>query len=77
MVKKNLISYRLVLLDRFFSRSLRWEIYVKEKGGLIKRDFLVSVPHLKGGNIVWTCVKEHIIDEKEQYKYIVRDTEVG
>ena len=34
------------------------------------RDFLVSVPHTKGGTIVWTCVKEHVIDEKEYYKEI-------
>ena len=30
----------------------------------------MSVPHPKGGAIVWTCVKDHIIDEKEDYKYI-------
>ena len=43
---------------------LRWDVYVKEKKELIKRDFLVSVSHLKGGNIVWTCVKDNIIEEK-------------
>ena len=31
---------------------------------------MVSVPHPKGGVIVWTCVKDHIIDEKEEYKDI-------
>ena len=50
--------------------ALRWEVYVKEKEDLIKRCFLVSVPHPKGGEIVWTCVKNHIIDEKEDYKDI-------
>ena len=30
----------------------------------------MSVPHTKGGAIVWTCVKYHIIDEKEDCKYI-------
>ena len=30
----------------------------------------MSVPHPKMGAIVWTCVKDHIIDEKEDYKYI-------
>ena len=50
--------------------DLRWEVFIKEKEGLIKRDFLVSVPHTKGGTIVWTCVKDHIIDEKEDYKDI-------
>ena len=30
----------------------------------------MSVPHPEGGAIVWTCVKDHIIDEKEDYKYI-------
>ena len=31
---------------------------------------MVSVPHPKGGAIVWTCVKDHIINEKENYKDI-------
>ena len=30
----------------------------------------MSIPHPKGGSIVWTCVKDHIIDEKEQNKAI-------
>ena len=30
----------------------------------------MSVPHLKGGAIVWTCVNDHIIDEKKDYKDI-------
>ena len=30
----------------------------------------MSVSHPKGGSIVWTCVKDHIIDEKEDYKDI-------
>ena len=30
----------------------------------------MSVPHPKGGNIVWTCVNNCIIDEKDQYKAI-------
>ena len=43
---------------------LRWEVYFKEKEELIKRYFLVSVTHPKGGNIVWTWVKYHIIKKK-------------
>ena len=35
------------------------------------RVFLVSVTYPKGGEIVWTCVKDHIIDETEDYKDIV------
>ena len=31
---------------------------------------MVSVPHPKGGEFVWTCVKDHIIDKKEDYKDI-------
>ena len=31
---------------------------------------MLSVPHPKGGGIVWTCVKYHIINEKEDYKDI-------
>ena len=30
----------------------------------------MTVPHPKGGAIVWTCVKDHIIYEKEDYKDI-------
>ena len=30
----------------------------------------MSVPHPKGGNIVWTCVEDNIIKEKEDYKAI-------
>ena len=50
--------------------ALIWNVYVKEKEELITRAFLVSVPHTKLGTIVWTCVKDHVIDEKEDYKYI-------
>ena len=45
-------------------------MYVKEKDESTKRVFLVSIQHPKGGNIVRTCVKDHIIDEKEDYKDI-------
>ena len=41
--------------------TMRQEIYVKDKEKLIKRDILVSVPHLKGGNIVCNCVKDNRI----------------
>ena len=34
--------------------ALRWCVYIKEKEELITRAFLVSVPHTKGGKIVWT-----------------------
>ena len=30
----------------------------------------MSVPHPKGGAIVCTCVKDQVIDEKEDYKEI-------
>ena len=30
----------------------------------------MSVPHTKGGTIVWTGVKDHLIDENEDYKEI-------
>ena len=48
--------------------ALIWNVYVKEKEELITRVFLVSVPHPKLGTIVGTCVKYHVIDEKEDYK---------
>ena len=50
--------------------ALRWEVYVKNKQELIKREFLVSVPNPKGGKIVWACGKYHIIYEKKDYKDI-------
>ena len=56
--------------DKKKIHALSWEIYVKEKEDFIKRYFLVSIPHPKGGNIVWTCGNDHIIDEKEQYEAI-------
>ena len=36
----------------------------------MKREFSVSIPHLRGGNIVWTCVKDNIIEEKWEYEAI-------
>ena len=50
--------------------ALRWCVYVKEKEELITRSFSVSVPHPKGGKMFWTCVKDHIIEEKDNYKEI-------
>ena len=35
-----------------------------------KERVLVSIPHPKGGNIVWTGVKDQIIDENDNYKAI-------
>ena len=35
---------------------------------MIKRVFSVSVPHPKGGAFVWTCAKDHIFNEKKDYK---------
>ena len=50
--------------------ALEWDVYTREKEGFIKKEFLVSVPHPTGGGIVWTCVKDNIIQEKDQYKAI-------
>ena len=40
-------------------------MYTREKEVLIKREFLVLVLHPKGGNIVWTCVKDNTTEEEE------------
>ena len=56
--------------DKKKIHALIWYFYTKENEELIKREFLVSVSHPKGGNIVWTCVKDHIIKEKDQYRTI-------
>ena len=37
---------------------------------MINRDFFVAVPHPKGGNIFWTCVKDNNIKYKDKYKGI-------
>ena len=50
--------------------ALRWEVYFQEKHELIKREFFVSAPNMKGGNIVWTNVKDNITKEKEDYEAI-------
>ena len=44
--------------------TVRWEVYIKEKGGLINRNILVAVPYQKGGNIIWTCVKDNFTKKK-------------
>ena len=31
--------------------TLRWEVYVRDKEDLIKKEFLVSVTHPKGGQL--------------------------
>ena len=56
--------------DKKKINALRWNVYVKEKNELTTRAFLVSVPHPKGGTMFWTCVKDNVIDEKEDYKEI-------
>ena len=50
--------------------ALRWEVYFIDSEELIKRQFLVYVPNPKGGHIVQTCVKDHIIEGKEDYEAI-------
>ena len=43
---------------------------MKENLELIKRYFLVAVTHPKGENIVWTCVEDNIMWEKEDCRAI-------
>ena len=43
--------------DKNNIHDLRWDVYVKEEEELTKRDFLVSVPYTKGGNIDYTNAK--------------------
>ena len=50
--------------------DLMREFYVKEKEDLTKKECLVFVLHPRGGSIVWNCVKDHIINEKEDRKDI-------
>ena len=55
--------------DKKKIHEMRWEVYVKEKEELIKGDFWCPF-HIRKGGIIWTCVKDPIIDEKNQYKAI-------
>ena len=56
--------------DRKNIYSLMQYVYIKQKEQLIIREFFVSVLHLRGGNILLTCVKDNRIKENEHYKYI-------
>ena len=49
--------------------ALRWDFCTREMEDLIKREFSVSITYPKGG-VVWTCVKDNIIKEKQQYDAI-------
>ena len=50
--------------------TMRWEVYMRDKEELKNKHFSVAVPNMKGGNIVWTCFKDNITGEKEEYKEI-------
>ena len=42
-----------------------------EREGVVdKTNFSMSVPYPKGGDIVWTCVKDDIIKGKKDYQSI-------
>ena len=56
--------------DRGNIHAPRCDLYTKQKYEFIKRQFLVSVPHTKGGNIVWNFVKDNITKEKDGYETI-------
>ena len=56
---KGVVKYNIE--EKLKRHVLRWKVYIKEKEELIKRHFLVEVPHLKEGNIVWCCVDDNII----------------
>ena len=48
--------------DRGKPHYLRWYFYTKDKDDLINRKFFVFDMHLKGGNTVWTYMKDNIIN---------------
>ena len=56
--------------DKNNNHELRWDVYTRYEEELIKRYVLVSVLYPKGGNIVWTCAKYNIIEEKDKYEAI-------
>ena len=55
--------------------SLMWDVYTRQKEESIKRDFSVFVLHPKGRNIVWTCVKDNTIEDKEDYQKLFEEEE--
>ena len=44
-----------------FIHALRWEVYKKDKEGLIKRYFWVEFTYPKVVKIVWDCLEDNII----------------
>ena len=62
---------RIISRTRGGGYVLRFCFYMKEKGELIIREFFVAFIHPKRGNIVWTCVEDNIIYEKEEYRTII------
>ena len=54
--------------DRGGVHVLRLEVYRKDKEELIKRDFLMEVPHPKGAKIDWYRVDDNVIQENEENK---------
>ena len=47
--------------ERYKVHAQIWEKYTKENKELIKKDFLLAVPHPKRGGIVWTCVEDNVV----------------
>ena len=47
-----------------------WDVYTRENGDLTKRNCLVSILHPKGEEMVCNCVKDNIMEEKEDYEAI-------
>ena len=42
-------------------RSMRWEVYMKDKGEFIKKEFLVEFPHTRGGGVICACVTDNAV----------------
>ena len=56
--------------DKGEFHAIIWEFYIKDKEELIKIKISASIMHLKEGNTIWTCVKDNITKEKQEYKAI-------
>ena len=56
--------------DKMKIHSLRWDIYTRQKQDLIKREFLVSVPHPKGGGRCLDLCEGSHHRGKDQYEAI-------
>ena len=48
----------------------RWDVYVNEKGNLIKGGYLVEVVGYDRKKVIWGVVEDHVVEEETVYDEI-------